>query len=138
VEPFRCGHDSYWGDTDGGIVYYGTTCVPRKSPDRMVAVTGDFSQLKLAEEAGGSFAVVSLNSRVPTPAKLDDELATTCDRRAAVGHIRFCAADFRGAEHTKAEFFGGGECTRRLYRPRPCGPKRLPDFLTKLEEPSDW
>jgi acyl-CoA thioester hydrolase len=90
-----------------------------------------FSQLKLAEEPGVLFAVVSLNIEYRRPAKLDDELVTTCEPAVeGSASIRFAQRIFRGAEQTKESLLVEASVRVACIDARTLRPKRLPDFLT--------
>jgi acyl-CoA thioester hydrolase len=132
VNPFRWASRVYWEDTDaGGIVYYGNYLrfLERARTEWLRSL--GFSQLKLAEEPGVLFAVVSLNIEYRRPAKLDDELVTTCEP-ALVGSasIRFAQRIFRSAQQTKESLLVEASVRVACIDARTLRPKRLPDFLT--------
>jgi acyl-CoA thioester hydrolase len=132
VNPFRWASRVYWEDTDaGGIVYYGNYLrfLERARTEWLRSL--GFSQLKLAEEPGVLFAVVSLNIEYRRPAKLDDELVTTCEP-ALVGSasIRFAQRMFRSAQQTKESLLVEASVRVACIDARTLRPKRLPDFLT--------
>lgn len=118
----------YWEDTDGGgIVYYGNYLrfLERARTEWLRSL--GFSQLKLAEEPGVLFAVVSLNIEYRRPAKLDDELIITCEPAIdGSASVRFAQRIYRGAVELLVEASVRVACIDA----RTLRPKRLPDFLT--------
>ena len=132
MSPFRWASRVYWEDTDGGgIVYYGNYLrfLERARTEWLRSL--GFSQLKLAEEPGVLFAVVSLNIEYRRPAKLDDELVTTCEPAVeGSASIRFAQRIFRGAEQTKESLLVEASVRVACVDARSLRPKRLPDFLT--------
>jgi acyl-CoA thioester hydrolase len=134
VSPFRWASRVYWEDTDGGgIVYYANYLrfLERARTEWLRSL--GFSQLQLAEEPGVLFAVVSLNIEYRRPAKLDDELVTTCEpAMEGSASLRFAQRIFRGANELLVEASVRVACIDA----RTLRPKRLPDFLSNLEEPS--
>jgi acyl-CoA thioester hydrolase len=155
VSPFRWASRVYWEDTDaGGIVYYGNYLrfLERARTEWLRSL--GFSQLELAREPGVLFAVVSLNIEYRRPAKLDDELVTTCEPwPEGAASIRFAQRIYRGvvAEQTKGapkdELMVEASVRVACIDARTLRPKRLPDFLanaapvsggthTNIEEPS--
>jgi acyl-CoA thioester hydrolase len=128
VSPFRWASRVYWEDTDGGgIVYYGNYLrfLERARTEWLRSL--GFSQLKLAEEPGVLFAVVSLNIEYRRPAKLDDELLITCDPAIeGAASVRFAQRIYRGADELLVEASVRVACIDA----RTLRPKRLPDFLT--------
>ena len=73
----------YWEDTDGGgIVYYANYLrFLERSRTEWLRSFG-YSQQALAREPGVLFAVVSITVDYHRPARLDDELAVTCEPSA--------------------------------------------------------
>ena len=128
MSPFRWGSRVYWEDTDGGgIVYYGNYLrfLERARTEWLRSL--GFSQLKLAEEPGVLFAVVSLNIEYRRPAKLDDELVITCEPAIeGSASVRFAQRIFRGADELLVEASVRVACIDA----RTLRPKRLPGFLT--------
>jgi acyl-CoA thioester hydrolase len=128
VSPFRWASRVYWEDTDGGgIVYYGNYLrfLERARTEWLRSL--GFSQLKLAEEPGVLFAVVSLNIEYRRPAKLDDELIITCEPAVeGSASVRFVQRIYRGADELLVEASVRVACIDA----RTLRPKRLPDFLT--------
>jgi acyl-CoA thioester hydrolase len=128
VSPFRWASRVYWEDTDGGgIVYYGNYLrfLERARTEWLRSL--GFSQLKLAEELGVLFAVVSLNIEYRRPAKLDDELIITCEPAIeGSASVRFVQRIYRGADELLVEASVRVACIDA----RTLRPKRLPDFLT--------
>ena len=133
MSPFRWASRVYWEDTDGGgIVYYGNYLrfLERARTEWLRSL--GFSQLKLAEEPGVLFAVVSLNIEYRRPAKLDDELLITCEPAIeGAASVRFVQRIYRGADELLVEANVRVACIDA----RTLRPKRLPDFLTNAEEP---
>jgi acyl-CoA thioester hydrolase len=151
VSPFRWASRVYWEDTDGGgIVYYGNYLrfLERARTEWLRSL--GFSQRELAEEPGVLFAVVSLNIEYRRPAKLDDELVTTCEPAVeGAATIRFAQQIYRGAGAALIKDALLVEASVRVacVDARTLRPKRLPEFLAKaaplsggtrsnLEEPS--
>jgi acyl-CoA thioester hydrolase len=132
VNPFRWASRVYWEDTDaGGIVYYGNYLrfLERARTEWLRSL--GFSQLKLAEEPGVLFAVVSLNIEYRRPAKLDDELVTTCEPALeGSASIRFAQRIFRGAQQSTESLLVEASVRVACIDARTLRPKRLPDFLT--------
>jgi acyl-CoA thioester hydrolase len=87
----------YWEDTDGGgIVYYANYLrfLERARTEWLRSL--GYSQQTLAREPGIVFTVVSLTVEYRRPARLDDELAITCEAHAdRAATIRFVQAIFR-------------------------------------------
>jgi acyl-CoA thioester hydrolase len=151
VSPFRWASRVYWEDTDGGgIVYYGNYLrfLERARTEWLRSL--GFSQRELAEKPGVLFAVVSLNIEYRRPAKLDDELAITCEPAVeGAASIRFAQQIYRGAAAalTKDALLVEASVRVACVDARTLRPKRLPEFLAKaapvsggtrsnLEEPS--
>jgi acyl-CoA thioester hydrolase len=155
VSPFRWASRVYWEDTDGGgIVYYGNYLrfLERARTEWLRSL--GFSQRELAQTPGVLFAVVSLNIEYRRPAKLDDELLTTCEPAIeGPATIRFAQRIYRGADGELTEDGSRSalivEASARVacIDARTLRPKRLPDFLTNampvpgdartnIEEPS--
>ena len=135
MSPFRWASRVYWEDTDaGGIVYYGNYLrfLERARTEWLRSL--GFSQLKLAEDPGVLFAVVSLNIEYRRPAKLDDELVTTCEPAVeGSATVRFTQRIYRGAaevEPTKEGLLVEASVRVACIDARTLRPKRLPDFLT--------
>ena len=128
MSPFRWASRVYWEDTDGGgIVYYGNYLrfLERARTEWLRSL--GFSQLKLAEDPGVLFAVVSLNIEYRRPAKLDDELLITCEPAIeGAASVRFVQRIYRGADELLVEASVRVACIDA----RTLRPKRLPDFLT--------
>ena len=128
MNPFRWASRVYWEDTDGGgIVYYGNYLrfLERARTEWLRSL--GFSQLTLAQTPGVLFAVVSLNIEYRRPAKLDDELVTTCEPAIeGPATIRFAQQIHRGAGELIVEASVRVACIDA----KTLRPKRLPDFLT--------
>jgi len=128
VSPFRWASRVYWEDTDGGgIVYYANYLrfLERARTEWLRSL--GFSQLKLAEDPGVLFAVVSLNIEYRRPAKLDDELLISCEPAIeGAASVRFVQRIYRGADELLVEASVRVACIDA----RTLRPKRLPDFLT--------
>ena len=139
MSPFRWASRVYWEDTDGGgIVYYGNYLrfLERARTEWLRSL--GFSQSKLAEAPGVLFAVVSLNIEYRRPARLDDELLTTCEP-VIEGSATICFAQriYRGADvelategPTKNDPIVEASVRVACIDARTLRPKRLPDFLT--------
>jgi acyl-CoA thioester hydrolase len=151
VSPFRWASRVYWEDTDGGgIVYYGNYLrfLERARTEWLRAL--GFSQLELAEEPGILFAVASLNIEYRRPARLDDELLTTCEPAIeGAATIHFVQRIYRGVQPELSGDRLVAEASVRVacIDARTLRPKRLPDFLvnaaprpgrrrSNIEEPS--
>ena len=151
MNPFRWASRAYWEDTDGGgIVYYANYLrfLERARTEWLRSL--GYSQRALAEEPGILFAVVSLNIEYRRPAKLDDELLTTCEPAVeGAATIRFAQRIYRGAGTalTKEGLLVEASVRVACVDARTLRPKRLPDFLanaapvsggtrSNLEEPS--
>jgi acyl-CoA thioester hydrolase len=143
VSPFRWASRIYWEDTDGGgIVYYANYLrfLERARTEWLRSL--GFSQRALAEEPGIVFAVVSLNIEYRRPARLDDELLTTCDPEIeGAATIRFAQRIYRGGGEAPVNDHGAPsllvEASVRVacVDARTLRPKRLPDFLAKAAVP---
>jgi acyl-CoA thioester hydrolase len=151
VSAFRWASRVYWEDTDGGgIVYYGNYLrfLERARTEWLRSL--GFSQRELAGEPGILFAVVSLNIEYRRPARLDDELAITCEPAVeGAATIRFAQQIYRGAGAalTKDALLVEASVRVACVDARTLRPKRLPEFLanaapvsggprSNLEEPS--
>lgn len=151
MSPFRWASRVYWEDTDaGGIVYYGNYLrfLERARTEWLRSL--GFSQSKLAEDPGVLFAVVSLNIDYRRPARLDDELLTSCEPAVeGAATIRFAQRIYRGtgSEPTRDGLLVEASVRVACIDARTLRPKRLPDFLTSalpvsgsvrsnIEEPS--
>jgi acyl-CoA thioester hydrolase len=135
----------YWEDTDGGgIVYYANHLrfLERARTEWLRSL--GFSQQVLTVDPGILFAVVSLAVEYRRPAKLDDELAITCEPRVeGAATLRFDQRIFRGTGPGIEDDRPGSAAQWTLdERPlveasvrvacidaRTLRPKRLPDFL---------
>jgi acyl-CoA thioester hydrolase len=132
----------YWEDTDGGgIVYYANYLrfLERARTEWLRSL--GFSQQALAEEPGILFAVVRLEVEYRRPARLDDELAITCEPRLeGAATLRFEQRIFRGTSQ------GVGSVAQWTLDERPLleadvrvacidartlRPRRLPEFLSQ-------
>jgi acyl-CoA thioester hydrolase len=143
VSPFRWASRIYWEDTDGGgIVYYANYLrfLERARTEWLRSL--GFSQRALAEEPGIVFAVVSLNIEYRRPARLDDELVTTCEPEVeGAATIRFAQRIYRGGGEAPVNDHGAPgllvEASVRVacVDARTLRPKRLPDFLAKAAVP---
>lgn len=138
MRPFSWPVRVYFEDTDaGGIVYYASYLrfLERARTEWLRALGR--SQAVLAREAGLVFTVVSMNVNYRRPARLDDELAVSCEPlREGRASMRFRQQILRGAAAA-----GGPETLldaevriacldARTLRPRP-----LPEFLRTALEP---
>ena len=124
----------YWEDTDGGgIVYYANYLrfLERARTEWLRSL--GYSQQVLARDPGIVFAVVSLTIDYRRPARLDDELAITCEPSAeGVASMRFAQRIHRqGADPRSVEAGLLVEASVRVacVDAATLRPKRLPDFL---------
>lgn len=135
MSPFRWPSRVYWEDTDGGgIVYYANYLrfLERARTEWLRSL--GYSQRTLAEEPGIVFTVVSLEIAYRRPARLDDELVTTCEPAVeGAATIRFAQRIYRG-EMDASILLVEASVRVACVDARTLRPKRLPDFLAK--EPS--
>lgn len=90
----------YWEDTDGGgIVYYANYLrFLERARTEWLRAKG-FSQAALARDPGILFVVVGVQVDYRIPARLDDELAISCEpRRDGRASLRFAQRILRGEE----------------------------------------
>jgi acyl-CoA thioester hydrolase len=133
VSVFRWPARVYWEDTDGGgIVYYANYLrfLERARTEWLRSL--GHSQRELAQTLGILFAVSGLSVEYRRPARLDDELAITCEprgERAAV--IRFAQRIYRAAMERPVEndLLLEADVTVVCVDARTLKPKRLPGFL---------
>jgi acyl-CoA thioester hydrolase len=142
VSLFRWASRVYWEDTDGGgIVYYGNYLrfLERARTEWLRSL--GYSQRELAEDPGVLFAVVSVNIEYRRPARLDDELFTTCEPEVeGAASIRFAQRIYRGgdaAAPTKDCLLVEANVRVACVDARTLRPKRLPDFLANAATVSD-
>ena len=142
MSPFSWPARVYWEDTDGGgIVYYANYLrfLERARTEWLRSL--GYSQQALARDSGIVFAVVSLSVEYRKPARLDDELAITCEptpegaatlrfsqriyrtESDAVGSSRGEDHELRGALLVEADVRVACVDAATLR------PKRLPEFL---------
>jgi len=121
----------YWEDTDGGaIVYYANYLrYLERARTEWLRARGH-SQQELARDPGILFTVVSLSVDYRAPARLDDELAITCEPALeGAASLRFAQRIYRAAA-------GGGQLLLEAdvrvacVDARTMRPQRLPRFLT--------
>jgi acyl-CoA thioester hydrolase len=123
----------YWEDTDGGgIVYYANYLrfLERARTEWLRSL--GYSQQALSAEPGIVFAVVSLAIEYRQPARLDDELAITCEPEAeGAATMRFVQRIYRGGRDALMTERLLVEANVRVacVDARTLRPKRLPDFL---------
>jgi acyl-CoA thioester hydrolase len=138
VSPFRWASRVYWEDTDGGgIVYYANYLrfLERARTEWLRSL--GYSQRVLAEEPGIVFAVVSLNIEYRKPARLDDELVTTCEPEpegaaTIVFAQRIYRRESQGSEaglDDAADLLVEARARVACLDTRTLRPKRLPAFL---------
>lgn len=133
MSVFRWPARVYWEDTDGGgIVYYANYLrfLERARTEWLRSL--GHSQRELAQTLGILFAVSGLSVEYRRPARLDDELAITCEprgERAAV--IRFAQRIYRAAMERPVEndLLVEADVTVVCVDARTLKPKRLPGFL---------
>jgi acyl-CoA thioester hydrolase len=129
----------YWEDTDGGgIVYYANYLrfLERARTEWLRSL--GYSQQTLAREPGIVFTVVSLTVEYRRPARLDDELAITCEAHAdRAATIRFEQAIFRGRPGEGPPILTAGVLVACVDA-NTLKPRRLPESLINvLISPSD-
>jgi acyl-CoA thioester hydrolase len=123
----------YWEDTDGGgIVYYANYLrfLERARTEWLRSL--GHSQHELARTSGILFAVSGLSVEYRRPARLDDELAVTCEPRAERAAVMcFAQRIYRVADGKPAESDLLVEADVRVVcvDPRTLKPRRLPDFV---------
>jgi len=121
----------YWEDTDGGgVVYYANYLKFMERARTEWLRSLGHSQQEIAEQYGFVFAVAEASVKYRKPARLDDDLAVTCEPvpegRAS---IRFRQEISRVTSSQAATLLAEGEvrvvCVdAKSFRPRP-----LPDFI---------
>ncbi|MGH8138768.1 MAG: tol-pal system-associated acyl-CoA thioesterase [Steroidobacteraceae bacterium] len=125
----------YWEDTDGGgIVYYANYLryLERARTEWLRSL--GHSQQALSAEPGIVFTVVSLTVEYLRPARLDDELAITCEPQVeGAATMRFIQSIYRGGREALLTDRLLVEASVRVacVDARTLRPKRLPDFLTQ-------
>jgi acyl-CoA thioester hydrolase len=129
----------YWEDTDGGgIVYYANYLrfLERARTEWLRSL--GYSQQVLAREPGIVFTVASLSVEYRRPARLDDELAITCEAHAnRAATIRFEQAIFRGRPGEAPPILTAGVLVACVDA-HTLKPRRLPESLVNvLLSPSD-
>ena len=116
----------YWEDTDGGgIVYYANYLrfLERARTEWLRSL--GHSQQELARSPGILFAVAGLSIEYRRPARLDDELAITCEPRGErAAAMRFAQRIERGGE-----LLVEADVRVVCLDARTLRPKRLPEFL---------
>ncbi len=120
----------YWEDTDGGaIVYYANYLrFLERARTEWLRARGH-SQLALARDPGILFAVVNIRVDYRAAARLDDELAITCEPRADG------AASLRFAQRIYRTTAGAGQLLVEAQVRVACvdaaslRPRRLPPFM---------
>ncbi len=130
----------YWEDTDGGgIVYYANYLrfLERARTEWLRSL--GYSQQTLAREPGIVFTVVKVNVEYRRPARLDDELAITCQAHAdRAATIRFEQAIFRGRDPGRSRRSSPRGCSSVCVDANTLKPRRLPESLINvLISPSD-
>jgi acyl-CoA thioester hydrolase len=124
----------YWEDTDGGgIVYYANYLrfLERARTEWLRSL--GYSQQALAREPGIVFAVVNLSVEYRRPARLDDELAITCEAHAdRAATIRFEQAVFLGRDPGEGPPILTAEALVACVDARTLKPRRLPESLTNV------
>jgi acyl-CoA thioester hydrolase len=136
VSVFSLAARVYWEDTDGGgIVYYANYLrfLERARTEWLRSL--GHAQQKLARTPGILFAVAGLSIEYRRPARLDDELAITCEpraERATVMHFAqriYRAAADEPVDDGRRELLVEAEVRVVCVAARTLKPKRLPDFL---------
>jgi acyl-CoA thioester hydrolase len=120
----------YWEDTDGGaIVYYANYLrFLERSRSEWLRSYGH-SQERLAREPGILFTVVSLQVDYRRPARLDDELAITCEPHPAGGaSLRFAQRIYRAGGAAGIPLLEA-QVRVACVDARSWKPRRLPQFM---------
>jgi len=136
VRPFAWCARVYWEDTDGGgIVYYANYLrfLERARTEWLRSL--GHSQRALSQQPGIVFAVVSLQVDYRRPARLDDELAITCEpQQEGAVTLRFAQRIYLGSEAQQApeRLLVAASVRVACVDARTLRPKRLPEFLTEL------
>jgi acyl-CoA thioester hydrolase len=129
VRPFTWPVRVYWEDTDGGaIVYYASYLrFLERARTEWLRAHGH-SQAALARDSGILFTVVSLQVDYRAPARLDDELAISCQPRAeGSASLRFLQSIHRiGAA---PQLLVDAAVRVACLDARSLRPRRLPVFL---------
>jgi acyl-CoA thioester hydrolase len=120
----------YWEDTDGGgVVFYANYLKYMERARTEWLRSLGHAQSELAERFGFVFAVVEVNLKYRSPARLDDELAISClpvpEGRAS---IRFRQVITRG-DTVLVE----GDVRVACVDAKSFRPRRLPDFIQTPE-----
>jgi len=121
----------YWEDTDGGgIVYYANYLrFLERARTEWLRQLGH-SQQQLAREEGIIFTVVSLEIEYRAPARLDDELAITCEPRPqGSASLRFAQRIYRRAPGAERELLVEASVRVACLDAGTLRPRRLPAFL---------
>ena len=121
----------YWEDTDGGgIVYYANYLrFLERARTEWLRAHGH-SQRELQQAPGVVFAVVSLTVDYRAPARLDDELAITCEPRAeGAASLRFAQQIYRAA--APRQLLVEASVRVACVDAHTLRPQRLPAFVTQ-------
>ena len=121
----------YWEDTDGGgIVYYANYLrFLERARTEWLRAHGH-SQRELQSDPGVVFAVVSLTVDYRAPARLDDELAITCEPRAeGAASLRVAQQIYRAA--APRQLLVEASVRVACVDAHTLRPQRLPAFVTQ-------
>jgi acyl-CoA thioester hydrolase len=123
----------YWEDTDGGAVVYYANYLRflERSRTEWLRARGH-SQRELAREPGILFTVVSLEVHYRAPARLDDELAITCEPRSeGAASLRFAQRIYRAAQGAAGapQLLVEANVRVACVDAHSLRPRRLPQFL---------
>jgi acyl-CoA thioester hydrolase len=120
----------YWEDTDaGGIVYYANYLRYLERARTEWLRSFGFSQSRLAADEQIQFIVVGLSIEYRRPARLDDELAITCEpRRDGAAVVRFAQRILLMREE---EALVEADVRVACLDARTQRPKRIPAFVVK-------
>ncbi len=121
----------YWEDTDGGaIVYYANYLrFLERARTEWLRAQGH-SQLALARDSGILFTVVNIQVDYRAPARLDDELAITCEPRAAgAASLRFAQRIYRTDDPRRERLLVEAQVRVACVDAASLRPRRLPPFM---------
>ena len=121
----------YWEDTDGGgVVYYANYLKFMERARTEWLRSLGHSQQEIAEQYGFVFAVAEASVKYRRPARLDDDLAVTCEPvpegRAS---IRFRQQISRVTNGDAATLLAEGEVRVVCVDAKSFRPRALPDFI---------
>ena len=123
----------YWEDTDGGgIVYYANYLrFLERARTEWLRRLGH-SQQRLVREEGIIFTVVSLEIEYRAPARLDDELAITCEPHPqGAASLRIAQSIYRSAPGAERELLVTASVRVACLDAATLRPRRLPPYLVE-------